>query len=272
MNPPKHPLPASQSDTAETIDIHDGQPPPRVLPEEEEEAPLKPGSLLVGRYTTLNQLGRGGMGVVYAVYDAKLDRRVALKLLRRRYDNPASASGHARLLREAKAMARLNHPNVVSVYDVGTSDEGDVFVAMELVEGQTLTEWLRGGRRSWQEILAAFVAAGRGLAAAHAAGMIHRDFKTDNVLMGARRARARHRLRHRAPRSRRRRGHAAAVVAGRAAAVALGRDADPDGGDAAQRAGPGQSAALESEYAGERQCSQRGNIELVERFSRAGKV
>jgi tetratricopeptide (TPR) repeat protein/predicted Ser/Thr protein kinase len=134
----------------------------------------------VGRYVILDRIGAGGMGVVYAAYDPELDRRVALKLLR---TDRFAAPGHLRLLREAKALARLTHPNVVAVHDAGTFGD-QVFVAMELVEGETLRQWLAEGTRSWREVLDRLLAAGRGLAAAHAAGLVHRDFKPENVLLG----------------------------------------------------------------------------------------
>jgi tetratricopeptide (TPR) repeat protein len=138
----------------------------------------------VGRYVVLDWLGTGGMGVVYSAYDPELNRRVALKLLRNSgasTDDPSPVRGL--LLREAQTMARLAHRNVVAVFDVGSVGER-VFIAMELVEGGTLGAWLRRAPRSQRDILARFVAAGNGLAAAHAAGLMHRDFKPDNVLIG----------------------------------------------------------------------------------------
>jgi tetratricopeptide (TPR) repeat protein len=138
------------------------------------------GMLRVGRYEMRSVLGAGAMGIVYAGYDPELDRPVALKVLLADRGEP---DDEGRLQREARAMARLSHPNVVTVYDVG-SVGGQVFVAMELVEGRTLTVWLREASRAWPEILEVFVGAGRGLAAAHEAGVVHRDFKPDNVLVG----------------------------------------------------------------------------------------
>ncbi|MGB1277004.1 MAG: protein kinase domain-containing protein, partial [Nannocystaceae bacterium] len=125
-------------------------------------------------------LGEGGMGIVYSAYDKELDRKVAVKLLRR---TDGGEDGHRRMQREAQAMARLSHPNVVQVYEVGFY-EGQLFVVMEFVEGQTLRTWCRAKSRRWQEVVRVFSEAGRGLAAAHHAGLVHRDFKPENVLIG----------------------------------------------------------------------------------------
>ncbi len=137
----------------------------------------------IGRYLVLEMLGEGGMGVVYAAYDPDLDRKVALKLLRRS-DAPTSRSARTRLLREARAMAKLHHPNVVTVYEVGTVGDED-FVAMQFVDGSNLSRWLERGPRAptVAQVLEVFRQAGRGLAAAHRSGMIHRDFKPANVLV-----------------------------------------------------------------------------------------
>lgn len=140
-----------------------------------------PGEL-VGGFRVGVVLGAGAMGVVYEAFDLALDRRVALKLHMRQGDDVRAT----RMWREAKAMARLAHPNVIAVHEVGEY-EGQVFIAMELVEGGTLREWLRDSRRtprSWREVLHIFVQAAEGLAAAHAGGLVHRDFKPDNVLIG----------------------------------------------------------------------------------------
>ncbi len=138
--------------------------------------PLELGHTL-GRYLLEREIGAGGMGVVYAALDTDLERRIALKVLRSNADSEA----HRRLLREARAMARLNHSNVVVVHEVGSACGRD-FVAMELVDGETLADWLRAAPRAADSIVEAFCAAGRGLAAAHAAGLVHRDFKPHNVL------------------------------------------------------------------------------------------
>jgi serine/threonine protein kinase len=137
----------------------------------------------VGRYLVLTALGSGGMGVVFAAYDPQLDRKIALKLLRAGITYNTK-DARTRLRREAQAIAQLSHPNVVGVYDVGETDEGDLYIAMEFVEGDTLTTWLKKYPRSWREIVDAFLQAGRGLVAAHSVGLLHRDFKPDNVLVG----------------------------------------------------------------------------------------
>ncbi|MEX1368347.1 MAG: serine/threonine-protein kinase [Nannocystaceae bacterium] len=149
--------------------------------------------LVVGRYALRQRLGAGGLGVVYAAHDPQLDREVAIKLLR-----DPTGSGRVReqgrLLREARAMAQLSHPNVVEVFDVGTYeglhglDDAElpgagVFIVMAKLEGQTLGDWLEAGPHPWAAVLARFEAAGRGLAAAHAAGVVHRDFKPANVFV-----------------------------------------------------------------------------------------
>ena len=141
---------------------------------------LPPGSR-VDRYQILGAIGRGGMGAVYAAYHPDLDRRIALKVVGE--SGGDSAERRARLLREARAIARLSHPNVIAVHDAGTFDDR-VYIAMEFIEGETVHAWLRTRPRSWREILEVFVAAGRGLAAAHAAGVVHRDFKPRNIMIG----------------------------------------------------------------------------------------
>jgi len=143
------------------------------------ERPSSQEPTRIGRYVVIKRIGAGGMGVVYAAYDDKLDRKVAVKLLRAGY-GPVPHTARQRLLREAQAIARLSHRSVIQVYEVGTHED-EVFVAMEYVEGSTLKQWQPS--RDWREVLARYVDAGRGLCAAHAAGIVHRDFKADNVLV-----------------------------------------------------------------------------------------
>ena len=161
---------------AHTFSVSDQAPMQRT-----EALPLARGAL-VGRYVVLEPLGAGGMGLVYSAYDAELERKIALKILRPGTGGTADEL-RSRVQREAQALARLNHPNVTAVYEVGTFD-GQVFIAMELVEGSTLRDWLRENRRNVGEVLEVFIQAALGLSAAHRRGVVHRDFKPDNVLVG----------------------------------------------------------------------------------------
>lgn len=140
-----------------------------------------PAGALVDRYVVLGRVGRGAMGTVYDAHDPHLGRRVALKLV---HAGSSSRQGQARLLREAQALARLTHPNVVAIHDAGIVG-AQVWLAMELVAGRTLGAWLDERRRGWSEVLDVMLGAGRGLAAAHDKGLVHRDFKPDNVMIDA---------------------------------------------------------------------------------------
>src|SRR5262249_26320702 len=155
-----------------------------------DEGEAKPGRELgpgdnVGRYQLGTLLGSGGMGQVFTAFDSELGRVVALKVIRPEMRSQSSRE-RSRLLREAQALAKLQHPNVVPVHDVGM--EGDeLFIAMEAVAGPTLGAWLASERRSWRAIRDVFIQAGRGLAAAHEVGIVHRDFKPTNVIVAANR-------------------------------------------------------------------------------------
>jgi len=152
--------------------------------------------LTFGRYVLLERLGAGGGGIVHAAYDPELDRKVAIKLVHSAPSSePDRSEARQRLLREAQAIARLSHPNVLAVYDVGTfGGDGEeavdgiegpgVYVVMELVDGPDLQRWLDEAKPGWREIVEVFVAAGEGLAAAHAVDVVHRDVKPSNILLG----------------------------------------------------------------------------------------
>ncbi|WP_254625170.1 MULTISPECIES: protein kinase [unclassified Myxococcus] len=157
------------------------------VPSPEGEKPGVAGELLLegtrlGPYVLRELLGVGGMGVVYAAEDPRLERRVAVKLLRPLREG-IEGENRVRLSREAQAMARLSHPNVLPVFELGSVDGRD-YLAMEWVEGTTLAGWLRERERPWRDVLKLFLAAGAGLVAAHQQGLVHRDFKPANVLVG----------------------------------------------------------------------------------------
>ena len=138
----------------------------------------EPVAMRIDRFVVLEEIGAGGMGTVYAAYDEQLDRKIAIKVLLE--DELPTEDDRLRFQREAKALARLSHPNVVAIHEVGVAD-GKFYLAMEYVEGQNLSTWL-STQPDWRTIIEAFVQAGRGLAAAHAAGLVHRDLKADNLV------------------------------------------------------------------------------------------
>lgn len=144
--------------------------------------PLPRANDRIGRYVVLEEIGGGAMGVVFAAYDPELDRKIALKLVQPRLGAFGGEEVQRRLLREAQGLARLHHPNVVTVHDVGTVGDA-VFVAMEFVQGRSLREWSAAQPRAEAEIIAVFLSIGRGLAAAHAKELVHRDVKPDNVMV-----------------------------------------------------------------------------------------
>ncbi len=167
MNTPEETLPPPQSDAFAVTMTGGG------------DRPAAPARAMFGRYLVIGRLGRGGMGEVFTAYDPELDRKVALK--RVRVEDRARGDRRARLLREAQAMAKIRHPNVVAVYDVGQLDD-EIFIAMELVDGEALRGWM-GRTQAVEEIVAVFVQAARGLAAAHDNAVVHRDFKPDNAMI-----------------------------------------------------------------------------------------
>lgn len=180
-NAPASPAQGRVDPAAATVSWHDGDF-SSSSPSSGGDAALE-GRLLrrVAQFVLLERLGGGGMGVVFAAFDEKLERKVAIKLVA---TQGSGDRAQERLLREAQAQARLSHPNVVTIYEVGTLPEGQLFIAMELVKGETLREWQRSEKRSWQSILGMYAAAGEGLAAAHRSSIVHRDFKPDNILIG----------------------------------------------------------------------------------------
>lgn len=147
-----------------------------------QEAPIQGFSRgsQVGRYVVLDRVGSGGFGDVYAAYDPDLDRKIAVKIMKTRENKLGTA--REQLSREAQALAKLSHKNVLTVYDFGDV-QGDVFLAMEFVDGNTLKEWFAQEERSWNDVLEVMMPAGEGLAAAHHSGLVHSDFKPQNVLI-----------------------------------------------------------------------------------------
>jgi serine/threonine protein kinase len=135
----------------------------------------------LGRFVLMHELGAGGMGTVFAAYDERLDRKVALKILSQSQNGGPLL--RAQIIREARAAGRISHPNVIAIYEVGESDD-QIYIAMEFVDGSTLYKWQQAGGHGWQETLAMYLQVGEALVAAHAAKVVHRYFKPDNVLLG----------------------------------------------------------------------------------------
>ena len=149
-------------------------------PPAERGAPVAIGES-IDRFTIEERIAEGGMGVVYRAHDPTLRRDVALKLVHLG-SSLGQADAQARLLREAQGLAQLDHANVVTVFEAGTHGR-EVFIAMELVDGVSLDRWLAERPRDWRAVVAVLEQAGRGLAAAHAAGLVHRDIKPANVMI-----------------------------------------------------------------------------------------
>ena len=147
------------------------------------DADSLPEGTQIGRYRIEKPVGRGGMAMVYRAHDPELGRPVAIKVMLNERGRGTDSFRRARMIREARAAGSIAHPNVVTLYDVGVHDDL-VYIAMELLP-ESLTSWLADAPRPWRQVLARFVAAGRGLQAAHEAGLVHRDFKPSNVLLAA---------------------------------------------------------------------------------------
>jgi Tfp pilus assembly protein PilF/predicted Ser/Thr protein kinase len=169
------------TDEMKTVQVSDDLPTP--APTEASESLLLPGTV-VDRYILVEHLGSGGLGDVYKAYDPELDRRIAIKILRSAVVQRETALGlpRDRLQREAQALAKLHHPNVVSVHDVGEFHD-ELFIAMGFADGLPLHRWAQTHKPDWNRVRDVFLDAGRGLAAAHAAGLVHRDFKPANVVV-----------------------------------------------------------------------------------------